>query len=653
MCGIVGFLDPRHLIDSPERVTATAMNRMAHRGPDANGQWSDQQAGIHLGHQRLSILDLSDEGAQPMVSRSGRYVLTFNGEIYNHLELRDELTGCGHRFRGTSDTETILAGIEEWGLDRCIKRCCGMFAAGLWDREESTLSLVRDRIGIKPLHVARWNGILAFASELNAFGALPSFPTETDPEAIRLLLQLNYIPAPWTIYRKARKLMPGCIMEIAAHPGAEPSVRRYWDLSEHAWSVRHEAEGDVADVTDRLDQLIRRCVGDRLISDVPLGAFLSGGVDSSMVVAAMQAQSSQPVKTFSIGFDRPEYDESPFARKVAEHLGTDHTEMVVTPDDCLETVPELAGIFDEPFADSSQIPTLIVSRLARSRVTVALSGDGGDEAFFGYNRYLWQLAYRRRLARWPAPILGLIRRTLRVFPLWAGDIVAPALRPFAPSSMGRNPDGDFLRKLADYLIKDNPETMVRRLSTKWADPAPVLAEQVPDTLPIPEAGIGLQTDADVANYMMWADQREYLPDDLLVKVDRTSMSTSLEARVPLLDHRLVDFAWSIPWNLKYREGQPKWILKNVLRRYLPDDLIDRPKMGFQVPVKEWLRGPLASWAGDLLTPAAVERAGAFQPEVVSRMWEEHRTGRRHWHYRLWSIIMFQAWYQQNADRRPA
>ena len=486
MCGIIGFWDRQGKMDDPATILQQATRSLAHRGPDGSDTWSDRDQGVHFGHRRLSILDLSDEGKQPMTSPSGRFVITYNGEIYNHLELRKELETRNPEFRGTSDTETLLCGIEEWGLLPCLQKCHGMFAFALWDRQENRLSLVRDRIGIKPLYIGEGNGMVAFASEARALRHIPQFPQEIDPEALRLLLQLMYIPAPWSIYRHVRKQLPGSIVEFGMEPGQAPKTHFFW-------SLRHVVEGtapqdhlDPQDAVEELDRILRTCVADRMISDVPLGAFLSGGTDSSCVVAAMQAQSTQPTKTFGIGFSEPRFDESTYARRVAHHLGTDHTEMIITPQDCLETIPELPRIFDEPFADSSQIPTLLVSRLARQNVTVALSGDGGDEAFFGYNRYQWQLEYFRKIRPWPRPLISMAGRVLRHTPMPLGDAMAPILKRFAPRSLSRNPDGDFLRKLADYLIVDSPEATITRLSTKWMDPSRVLLHGAKDCLvPLP------------------------------------------------------------------------------------------------------------------------------------------------------------------------
>jgi len=646
MCGIIGFWDRKGIIADPTSVLESGTQSLAHRGPDGFGVWGAPDQRIHFGHRRLSILDLSDEGKQPMSSPSGRYVLTYNGEIYNHLELRKELKGRDNSFRGTSDTETLLCGIEEWGLKTCLQKCHGMFAFALWDCLENRLSLVRDRIGIKPLYIGEWDGMVGFASETRALRHIPHFPDEIDSEALRLLLQLMYIPAPWSIYRSVRKQLPGSIVEFSMDPGKAPQVHFFWSLRNMIETTTPAEHSNPEEAIEELDRILRACVSDRMISDVPLGAFLSGGTDSSCVVAAMQSQSSRPTKTFGIGFSEPKYDESTYARRVAQHLGTDHTEMIMTPQDCMETIPELPRIFDEPFADSSQIPTLLVSRLARQDVTVALSGDGGDESFFGYNRYLWQLEYFRKIRPWPKPAVELAGQLLRRTPMRLGDAVAPILKRLAPKSLARNPDGDFLRKLADYLIVDTPAATITKLSTKWLDPSPVLVHGATDCLTPFPLDLIFQSDSDLATYMMYADHCGYVPNDLMVKVDRTTMSAGLEARVPFLDHRMIEFAYGMPISFKFRNGQTKWMLKEVLRRYLPDELIDRPKMGFEIPIGEWLSGSLRQWAGDLLSPESLRRSDVFHPDLVESMWNEHCGSKRRWTYRLWAILMFQAWHQQ-------
>ncbi len=629
MCGIAGCWQRMEMGREALPMHARAMAcALAHRGPDDAGVWVDEGAALGMGFRRLAILDLSPAGHQPMQSQSGRYVITLNGEIYNFRELRAQLEGAGHQFRGHSDTEVILEAIEAWGLDAAIRRFVGMFAIALWDRRERKLSLVRDRLGIKPLYYG-WTGqAFLWGSELKALRAHPSFQEEIDRNALSLYLRHSAVPAPYSIYKDVRKLPPGSILTIE-EPTAEAAQRQariYWSAQAALEEgMQAELPGSELEVTERLDELLNESVRLRMIADVPVGAFLSGGIDSSLVVALMQRQSTRPVKTFSIGFAEAGYDEAPQAREVASYLGTDHSELYVTPEEAQEVIPLLPEMFDEPFSDSSQIPTYLVSRLARSQVAVSLSGDGGDELFSGYTRYLTT----RRI--WKAT--GWIPRALR-----------RSLSGLLPGARGEI--------WCDLLGKPSAEALYFRMVSHWKCPA----EVVIGGCEYPTSLTRLQGDAgkfDLCRHMMLADLVSYLPDDILAKVDRASMAVSLEARVPLLDHRVVEFAARVPSSMKIRQGQGKWILRKMLEGYIPRELTERPKMGFGVPIGRWLRGPLRDWAEDLLAEPRLREEGYFRPHPVRKIWAEHLNEIRDWQYYLWDILMFQAWLDAQSKRVAA
>lgn len=643
MCGFTGFLDFRKRL-GPDELRSTARDmalRIRHRGPDDSGEWVDAEAGIAFGFRRLSIIDTSAAGHQPMLSPSGRYVLMFNGEFYNFAEVRKELPS-GISFRGHSDTEVILAGIETWGLEATVSKMIGMFAFALWDRELQLLHLVRDRIGVKPLYYGKIGSTFFFGSELKAFTAHPAFAAEIDRTAVALLLRYGYIPTPHTIYSGISKLTPGAILSVAS--GKEPIETRYWSGADVALAgLRSPFTGTAAEAEQELDGLLRSAVGYRMVSDVPIGVFLSGGIDSSTVVAFMQAQSAQPVKSFSIGFHEQTYDEAKYAKAVARHLGTDHTELYVTPEEALAVIPKLPAIYDEPFADPSQIPTYLVSALARRRVTVSLSGDGGDELFGGYNRYFLGRSVWDAIGWIPTAIRAAGGRTIGAIRPGTWDrifgVLPQRVRPSAP--------GDKIGKAAEVIGLASPDDIYRRLVSQW--PA---SEQI-----VRGVGAGdsahwdderVQSVEDFTHRMMLLDLLTYLPDDIMVKVDRASMAVSLEAREPLLDHRLVAFAWRLPLHMKVRNGKGKWLLRRVLSRYVPADLMERPKMGFGLPIDQWLRGPLRDWADDLLDESRLRSEGILDPEPIRRKWLEHRNGTRNWHYRLWTVLMFQLWLREHA-----
>ena len=639
MCGICGFLHAGTSADQAtlERMAETMATTLFSRGPDSGGTWADAASGVALGHRRLAILDLSAAGHQPMESACGRYLLSYNGEVYNFVPLRQELEALGVAFRGHTDTEVIVNGCAAWGVHGLTERLNGMFAFALWDTETRTLSLVRDRLGIKPLYWAQFGELLLFGSELKALRAHPGFTPVIDRQALAAYLRHNYVPAPLTIYEGVHKLPAGSILTLTL--GGTPQITRYWSARQAAISGRASPLLlSPEDAVAELERLLLSAVGSRMVADVPLGAFLSGGVDSALVVALMQAQSTRPVKTFSIGFDVPGYNEAHHAKAVAEHLGTEHTEFYLTPAETMAVVPHLPEWFDEPFADASQIPTHLVSRLARDHVTVALSGDGGDELFSGYGRY----AETRR--RWQA---------LRRLPMWARHGFARGLNSVPRSAWGRlfglvpdriaPPDtAARVHRLATVLQLDSPDALYRDLISNWKDP---LALTGGDSEPMTAVwDTRLKRDVpDLTDRMRVVDSEMYLPDDILTKVDRMSMSVSLEARVPLLDHRVYEFSWAMPRAYLERDGVGKWPLRQVLRRHVPGALIDRPKMGFSVPIEQWLRGPLRDWAETLLSEAALSDGGYLNPGPIRAAWLEHQSGQRANHNLLWTVLMFQAW----------
>lgn len=655
MCGIAGFWDTGHRFgaEGGAQVLRRMTQAIAYRGPDDAGHFQQADAGVALGHRRLSIVDLSPEGHQPMASASGRYVIVFNGEVYNHNRLRSELHAAGVAFRGHSDTEVMLAAIDHWGLDVALTRFIGMFAFALWDHETHTLFLVRDRLGIKPLYCGWVGSVFVFASELKAITAMPGFANRVNRDALCLQLRHNYIPAPYSIYRGIHKLMPGTVLRVdqtLARASVDSNV--LVARAQAYWSARDVAEVGVnaaleltdAEAIGELDRALRDAVALRMEADVPLGAFLSGGVDSSLVVALMQAQSTRPVQTFSIGFHEAAYDEAQHAKAVASHLRTDHHELYVTAQDALDVVPKLAAMFDEPFSDSSQIPTYLVSHMARQHVTVSLSGDGGDELFAGYTRYFLGEKLWRSTARLPWLLRRGLAQALRTTPLLSGQVMQLCM-PLLPSSLRVKNPVDKIDRLAKLLSTPSLDALYTGLVSHWDQPASLVlgAEGEPLTaLTDPRRQAQLR---DNVERMMFTDLVSYLPDDILTKIDRASMAVSLEARVPLLDHRVVELAWHLPMRQKIRDGHGKWLLRQVLYQYVPKALIERPKQGFGVPIEHWLRGPLRDWVEALLDERRLREEGYFDPAPIRRMWTEHLTGRVNEHYRLWDVLMFQAWLE--------
>jgi asparagine synthase (glutamine-hydrolysing) len=642
MCGIAGLWD-RHLTSSAEALLAgvEAMTAtLVYRGPDAGDVWIDRNTGVALGHRRLSIVDLSAAGAQPMNSSCGRFVITYNGEIYNTDELRSELEAQGRKFRGHSDTEVIVEGAAVWGVVATVRRLIGMFALALWDREARTLYLVRDRLGIKPVYWCDVAGRLRFGSELKALRADKQWAPELDRSALTAYMRFGYVPAPLTIYRGVKKLPPGSILTVRADD--PPSVTTYWSLEEVAREGQHRRLYDEEDAVDALHTLLGDAVRRRMVADVPLGAFLSGGLDSSTVVALMQAQSPRPVRTFSIGFQEDGYDEAANAAAVARHLGTEHTELYASPQLALEVIPQLSEMFDEPFADSSQIPTYLVSRMTRTHVTVALSGDGGDEVFGGYTRYFRSEGLWRAIEAAPRPLRHFAASTVRTLSPAAWS----ALGNLLPQQRRPTQFGDKMHKLANVLGGE-PEasSFYRQVVSLWLDPEALVGGGV-------EPG-GLHQDIgvrelvpDFIERMQYIDTLTYLPDDILTKVDRASMAVSLEARVPLLDHRVVEFSWSLPTEMKAGRGLGKRILRRVLNRYVPETLVNRPKMGFAMPIGSWLRHELRDWAETLLDERRLSNDGLLNDTLVREKWCEHLAGRRNWAPQLWAVLMFQAWKER-------
>jgi asparagine synthase (glutamine-hydrolysing) len=628
-----------------------------YRGPDDSGVWSDDSLGVAIGHARLSILDLSPEGHQPMVSASGRYIITYNGEVFNFAELSKELEAEGARFRGHSDTEVMLASFEHWGIEKAIGRFVGMFAFGLWDRETRQLHLIRDRLGIKPLYFGWVGRTFRFASELKSMLVSTEQP-EIDRGALALYMRYAYVPAPRSIYRNVFKLSPGCWLTMGIDqvnspgrfvpepddPAASWKPIRYWSAKQVAeQGCATQYAGSDEEALEELHGLLREAVRLRMVADVPLGAFLSGGIDSSTVVALMQAQSPQPVRTFSIGFQEDEYNEAEHAKRVAQHLGTDHTELYLTAQDAMAVIPRLPVMYDEPFGDSSQIPTFLVSQLARQHVTVALSGDGGDELFAGYNRYFWGGKIWKQVSRVPMPIRRLLSRGISAVPPGLWTTLFSRLHLLLPALS--NP-GHKMHRLSELLVMKNPDGMYLGLVSQWATPTSIIVDAYEPLTPVTDPRRWANV-PEFIHRMMFLDLITYLPDDILTKVDRASMAVSLEARVPLLDHRVVEFAWRLPMRMKIREeGTGKWILRQLLHRYVPPDLLERPKMGFGVPIEQWLRGPLREWAEDLLDEDRLRRQGYLHPELIREKWAEHLSGKRNWPYLLWNVLMFQAWLEQ-------
>jgi asparagine synthase (glutamine-hydrolysing) len=642
MCGLAGCWTANSIYEAPDCEIQPMCTAIAHRGPDDDGVWCDACSGIELGFRRLAILDVSPAGRQPMESVTGRYVVVFNGEIYNFAALRTSL-GDNVQWRGHSDTEVMLAVIERWGVKTAIEKCAGMFAVALWDRQERALHLVRDRLGEKPLYYGLFDGTLLFGSELKALRAHSTWRGIVDRAALSLYLRHNYIPAPYCIYENVRKVVPGTIVTFR-DPASDPEITPYWSARDVAEAgVRNPLTGDDADSTTQLESLLRSVIGDEMVADVPLGAFLSGGVDSSALVAIMQANSTRPVQTFTVGFDEADHNEAPHAAAVAKHIGTNHTELYVTPQDALDVIPLLPQIYDEPFADSSQIPTYLVAKLARQHVTVSLSGEGGDELFAGYNRYFWGERLWRRMDRVPAAARAAIGKALLAVSPKGWDSAFEAAAPILPKRFRTATPGSKVHKVASFMGADSSDGLYRGLMTHWRDPGSMTGVAEPSTALTDDGR--LPAFDGVVNRMRYFDMVSELPDDILVKVDRAAMAVSLESRAPFLHPHVVEFAWRIPPDQLVRNGQGKWLLRQVLYKYVPRELIERPKMGFGVPIASWLRGPLRMWADELISADRLEREGYLAPEPIRQAWDEHQAGTTDNSHLLWGVLMFQAWLE--------
>lgn len=665
MCGIAGFIKPGDLSHSNLMEIATRISKpISHRGPDDSGSWCDVDSGLGLAHRRLAILDLSPAGHQPMTSPSGKFIIVFNGEIYNHREIRKEIeeSGKAPNWRGHSDTETILTGFDIWGIEATLRRAIGMFAFAVWDKSEKILILSRDRMGEKPLYYGWHRGAFVFASELKALRAYPDFHPEVNRDAITLLLRHNYIPAPYSIYRGIFKLLPGtmltlrkgshsvCPWDVDAPPFESfkangVSLHPYWSLRDVAEKGQAQPfVGTEVDAFSELERVLTEAVQSQQMSDVPLGAFLSGGVDSSTIVALMQAHANRPVKTFTIGFNEDGYNEAVYAKEVARHLGTEHTELYVTSTEAMAVIPSLPALYDEPFSDSSQIPTFLVSQLAKQHVTVSLSGDAGDELFGGYNRYRLTSGLWKKI-NW-IPIMGrqALAHAITKIPPSRWDQLYSTISSALPGTKRSSQVGDKAHKLAEILSASSAEAIYRCLVSHWKTPAEVICGGHEPMTSLTNR-MSMADVKELEHRMMFLDMISYLPGDILAKVDRAAMGVSLETRVPFLDHRVVELAWKLPLSYKVRSGEGKWLLRQLLYKYVPREIIERPKMGFGVPIDSWLRGPLRDWAEELLNENRLTQEGYFEPGPIRLKWQEHLSGQRNWQYYLWDVLMFQAWLE--------
>lgn len=643
MCGFIGCLSTTYLDPG---ILRKMTESLAHRGPDESGIWQERESGISLGHQRLSILDLSSAGSQPMVSSNDRFVMVYNGEIYNHQENRNLLQKQGYNilWKGYSDTETLIELITAFGIEKAVTLSKGMFAFAIWDKKLKTLSLARDRFGEKPLYYG-WQGkSFLFGSELKALKNHPEFQGSLDTNSLGLFFQYNYIPAPHSIYKGIFKLQPGNIFTLALNE-KEGKLLPYWSTSKvYYHGARNPFLGSTSEAIFEVEQCLMSSVKGQLMSDVPLGAFLSGGIDSSLIVSIMQSISHKPINTFTIGFEENNFNEAPFAKKIASFLATNHNELYVSSNDCMKVIPMLSDIYDEPFADSSQIPTFLVSKLAATSVKVSLSGDGGDELFGGYNRYLFANNFWNKLNYFPVSLRKLLGNFLVSVSPETWNRVLNNFHSFLPIHLKVNNIGDKIHKASNILSSDSIDEVYFKLLIQWSDPNMLLHRislSSKNLLP------GQNSNLNNIEKMMLKDLLSYLPDDILCKVDRASMAVSLESRIPFLDHHLFELSSKLPISLKINQGSSKWILKEILKKYIPVQLIERPKMGFALPIDQWLRGPLKDWANFLLDKNEMLKDGILNPLPIHQKWEEHLSGKRNWHYHLWSILMFQNWLKSN------
>jgi asparagine synthase (glutamine-hydrolysing) len=638
MCGIAGVLSRSNYVD--DKILVKVGESLHHRGPDQLGRWSSKESGISLVHRRLSILDLSAYGNQPMSSESHRYVVVFNGEIYNFAGIKSEIARIRSNasYRGHSDTEVLLHAFETWGIEDSIAKITGMFAIAVWDDLAKALYIVRDRMGEKPLYYGYSKGIFAFGSELKVFRAIPGFELSVDPNAVSNFVRYSYVEESRSIYKEVKKLPPACYLKISLdNIKAVGEPIKYWDLNKIAMTAtRNPFSGSDQQAIQSLDEHLSRIIKGQMIADVPLGAFLSGGIDSSTIVACMQRESTRPVKTFTIGFEESQYDESRYAENVARHLGTDHTTLKLTWDQALQLIPRLPEIYDEPFADSSQIPTYLVTQLARQHVTVALSGDAGDEVFGGYNRHQWIPKIWRKTNYLPRFGRGFVGGLLNALRPDQWDALFSVIGLFGGNA--KNP-GEKIQKLANSIGASSVQELYDFVRSQGLCKNNLMSVRHQDSV----ESLKWQELDCLEHTLMLADMNDYLPGDILTKVDRAAMAVSLETRVPFLDHELIEFAWSLPLHMKIRNGEGKWILRRVLEKHVPLKMFDRPKSGFGVPIDSWLRGPLREWAGDLLSMDRIRRDGYFDAEKIQKLWDEHLTGKRRWHHQLWNILMFNAW----------
>lgn len=637
MCGITGFWGANH----QQSVAEKMVEQIRHRGPDDLGCWGSIKDGLALAHTRLSIVDLSTNGAQPMISKCGRFVIVFNGEIYNHNDLRKqiELEVSPTQWQGTSDTETLLAGFSCWGFQKCLLKLVGMFAFALWDNQEKTLVLARDRMGEKPLYYGQAGDTFLFGSELKSLQVFPDWKGKINRDVLALFFRFGYVPAPWSIYEDIFKLPPAHFLIIKDNGRDIGDPICYWDLNKIACDEVEMRNDSAIQLADKLEILLLDSVKRQMSADVPLGSFLSGGYDSSTVTALMQAQSERPIKTFTIGFKESNYNEASHARRVANHLGTQHTELFVTPYDAINTIPALPDIYDEPFADTSQIPTYLVSKLARKDVTVCLSGDGGDELFCGYNRYIKGYNIWNKLRNFPQPTRKVLSSLLNTVPAH----IFERLQSVLPLQLQVSSLAEKIPKLADALTYSDVNSYYKSLISHSKNPTEIVLGSIDLEKSMNRPGD--KSISRMQEQMMYWDMINYLPDGILTKVDRASMSLGLEARVPLLDHNIVEFAWKVPNDFKYRDGQGKWLLRQVLYRHIPKELMDRPKMGFSLPIADWLRGPLREWAEMLLDESRMRNEGYLNSDIIRTMWLEHISGKKNWQHPLWDVLMFQAWLE--------
>jgi asparagine synthase (glutamine-hydrolysing) len=643
MCGFVGCLSTSYL---KQEIIQKMTRTLTHRGPDESNIWQDYVSGISFGHQRLSILELSSAGSQPMFSANGRFALVYNGEIYNHLDCRKSLTESGFEvsWRGSSDTETLIEMISALGLEKSLTLTTGMFSLALWDKVEKKLFLARDRFGEKPLYYGWQGGSFIFGSELKALKIHPDFQNDIDSNALGLFLQYNYVPTPLSIFKGINKLTPGSILSVSLG-NTTVCINQYWSTIDTMISgKKNPFKGTITETINETENVLKKAVKSQLLADVPLGAFLSGGIDSSMIVSLMSAVSNKSVNTFTIGFDEKGFNEAVYAKKIANHLGTYHTELYINPKDCFDVIPLLGSMYDEPFADSSQIPTYLVSKLASGSVKVALSGDGGDELFGGYNRYFFAEKLWNSLKFIPKPLRSGLYSSINNLNTQQWDVLSGILHYVLPKKYHFSNLTDKLKKASLLLAVESFDDVYFKLVKQWENPGEILNF---DFNPQKNKLISSDLLQDNMEKMMLNDLLTYLPDDILCKVDRAGMAVSLESRIPFLDHNVFAFSSSLPLSFKINKWTSKWILREILKKYIPENLINRPKMGFGIPLEAWLRGPLKEWADDLLGEKLINNSGMLNPKGVRQKWEEHISGNRNWHYQLWNILMFQAWYKEN------